>query len=166
MFEYEKINELKEIKAEMKKNDINNIWEYYDPNPPANDEKIASIKDKGIVLDNEIIEFWKICNGWNCFYQMVDLFGTTDIFSEKMNYANTILKIEIDNQNEFENGQLMPIAISREDMDIFAYVKYGNSAGKIIWYAGGEIERFASFSDFFAHMIEYCRADMNDLCNV
>lgn len=67
MFEYEKINELKEIKAEMKKNDINNIWEYYDPNPPANDEEIASIKDKGIVLDNEIIEFWKICNGWNCF---------------------------------------------------------------------------------------------------
>ena len=47
MFEYEKINELKEIKAEMKKNDINNIWEYYDPNPPANDEEIASIKIKG-----------------------------------------------------------------------------------------------------------------------
>ena len=167
MFEFEKkINELKEIKAEMKKNDINNIWEYFEPNPPASESEIASVRNQGIVPDKEIIEFWKINNGWNCFYQMVDLFGTIDMFSERMNYANTILKIEIDNQNEFKNGQLLPIAISRDDMDIFAYVKDGNCKGKVIWYAGGEIERFDSFINFFTCMIEYCRADLNDLCNL
>mgnify|MGYP002659870738 CR=1 FL=1 len=166
MFEFEKkINELKEIKAEMRKKDIKNIWEYYEPNPPASESEIARVRNKGLMLDEEIIEFWKNNNGWNCFYQMVDLFGTTDMFSERMNYANTILKIEIENQNEFNGGQLLPIAISRDDMDIFTYVKDGNCRGKVIWYAGGEIERFDSFIDFFSCMIEYCRADLYDLCN-
>lgn len=35
--------------------------------------------------------------------------------------------------------------------------------GQIIWFAGGEIERFGSIKAFLEGMMEYSKADMRDL---
>ena len=39
----------------------------------------------------------------------------------------------------------------------------GRENGQIIWLAGGEIERFHSFSDFFEAMIEYNKEELEDI---
>lgn len=38
-------------------------------------------------------------------------------------------------------------------------LKEGEDYGTVIWLAGGEIERFDSFTEFFEAMIEYNRED-------
>lgn len=149
----------------MKEKDIKGIWEYYLPNKSATEKDINLIEEQlKIEIDKEIKEFWLHSNGWDCFYQMVDLFGTEDMLSEKMNHAKKLLSINLLYQDEFTMDQLLPIAVSREDMDIFASVISKNTEyGKVIWYAGGEIERFASFKIFLVEMTKYCEQDMNDL---
>lgn len=157
------INELMTLKDNMKKIDINNVFEYYSPNPPADNKKIEMFKKHNIFDDSEILSFYQKCNGWKCFYQMVDLFGTEDYFTDKITYADVILKEVLKYQDEFTDQQVVPIAISQDDMDIFVLVKEGKCKGNIIWFAGGEIERFSSFKDFFAKMTEYCKSDFSDL---
>ena len=149
----------------MKEEDKKGIWEYCFPNTSATEKDVILIEEQlGIEIDKEIKEFWLHANGWNCFYQMVDLFGTEDMLSEKMNHAKELLSINLLYQDEFTMDQLLPIAVSRDDMDIFASVISKNKEyGKVIWYAGGEIERFASFKTFLSEMTKYCEQNMNDL---
>ena len=160
----EMINTLIKIKKRMKESDKKKIWEYYLPNMAAEEKDIKLIGEQlGIELNDEIKEFWMQANGWNCFYQMVDLFGTEDMLSEKMDYAKKLLSVNLIYQDEFTMEQLLPIALSRDDMDIFAVVISKNKDyGKVIWYAGGEIERFSSFKIFLNAMIGYCEDDMKD----
>ena len=59
---------------------------------------------------------------------------------------------------------LFPIAVSRDDLDLFVMVlKKGNRYGEIIWLAGGEIDRYESFTEFFKAMIEYNKLNAEDL---
>ena len=76
--------------------------------------------------------------------------------------------IECENNNELLeiNKYLLPVAVSRTDMDLFVMVlKTGRRFGEIIWLAGGEIDRFESFKDFFKAMIEYNKLDLEDAKN-
>ncbi|MDV4340350.1 hypothetical protein MSG81_11880 [Acinetobacter baumannii] len=50
----------------------------------------------------------------------------------------------------FCRNDLMPIAATLIDKDIFLIGKRNSSiAGKVIWYAGEEIEIFEKFNEFF-----------------
>ena len=49
-------------------------------------------------------------------------------------------------------------------MDIFVTpVVDGKQVPPVIWLAGGEIDRFTSFRDFFLAMIEYNVLDLQDV---
>lgn len=51
-------------------------------------------------------------------------------------------------------------------MDLFVMpLAAGAQVPPVIWLAGGEVERFASFRGFFEAMIEYSRADLADLAD-
>ena len=157
------------VQDEMMKADNDNLWEYHYPKVACKPSDITDIENKiGKKLNQDYIDFLLCANGWNCFYQMVDLFGTNDLISDKMNRAKELLEVEVYYNEELKSlsDRLLPIAVSRDDIDLFVIVLGdGDYAGNVIWLAGGEIDRFESFTEFFKSMLEYNKSCRDDLIN-
>lgn len=164
-----RLAEMLMIRNELYKADKGQLWEYYYPEVAAELSEILLVQEKlQIKLSQDYIDFLLCANGWRCFYQLVDLFGTKDFESESMSLAKMLLNTELE-YDELLNDireYLFPIAVSRTDKDLFVMVlTEGREYGQIIWLAGGEIERFLSFSDFFEAMIEYNKDELEDILN-
>ena len=155
------------VRGDMYTVDVNQLWEYHVPEPAAAEHEVLFVQDKlGVKLSQDYIDFLCHANGWKCFYQRVDLFGTYDLCGDLLCSAYRMLNIELMSNGELHDfGQsLLPVALSRDDKDLFVLVvAEGESFGSVFWLAGGEVERFASFADFFDAMIEYNNADLLDL---
>ena len=58
----------------------------------------------------------------------------------------------------------MPISATEFDRDVFAITRPESpSPGIVVWFAGEEIERFATFDEYFLAMIEYNRIALSRL---
>ncbi|MFK7207744.1 hypothetical protein ABB017_17330, partial [Acinetobacter baumannii] len=99
---------------------------------------------------------------------MLGLCNKADLIGGKnMQYALDLLDM-IDEKYFLKKGfcrnDLMPIAATLIDKDIFLIGKRNSSiAGKVIWYAGEEIEIFEKFNEFFLAMVDYNIDELNDL---
>lgn len=158
------------IKKEIKDKDINEIWEFNLPQKAAADDEIQKIELKlGYTLDEAYVSFLKIANGWKAINQAIDLFGTNELLdSEQMNYAQILLKTLSEDgvlhASGFDYDELLPIAVSRYDTDLFVIAKNGsNCPGIIIWFAGYEVERYDNFEEFFRAIVEYNRLNIQYL---
>lgn len=157
------------VKQDMEKNDREELWEYYLPEVAATEECLAEVEKKlGFLLDIQYKEFLKHANGWKAFYQSVDLFGTDELLtSSNMDYAMSILEAIEDSvlkSSGVARDQILPIAATKVDKDLFVITKPTSSnSGIVIWFAGDEIDRFDSFTEFFLSMIDYNREELKYL---
>lgn len=165
-------SEMLSVCKELTAADKGELWEHYNPEPAAEMSEIMQAQEKlNVRFSEEYIEFLKTANGWNCFYQLVDLFGTEDFISEeseRMTYAKNLLNVNLEYIDSLQSirDYLLPIAVSRTDMDLFVLMlAEGEEYGQVVWLAGGEIERFSSFNHFFEEMIEYNREELEDVIN-
>ena len=165
--DFEKIEEMLMVRNELHKADKELLWKYYYPEVAAEKSEISLCQEKlQIKLSEDYIEFLLCANGWKCFYQLVDLFGTKDFESNMMSYAKTLLNAEIEFDESLQKNRdyLFPIAVSQTDNDLFVMVLAdGREYGQVIWLAGGVIERFDTFSEFFEAMIEYNKEELEDI---
>lgn len=163
----ERLVEMLMVRNELYKADKGQLWEYHYPEVAAELSEIILSQEKlQIKLSQDYIDFLLCANGWKCFYQLVDLFGTKDFEAENMSLAKMLLNTELEYDESLNDIKeyLFPIAVSRTDKDLFVMVlKEGKEYGQIIWLAGGEIERFLSFSAFFEAMIEYNKEELEDI---
>lgn len=163
----ERLVEMLIVRNELYKADKGQLWEYHYPEEAAEVSEVLLSQEKlQIKLSQDYIDFLLCANGWKCFYQLVDLFGTKDFEAESMSLAKMLLNTELENDKSLNDIKeyLFPIAVSRTDKDLFVMVLIeGREYGQIIWLAGGEIERFLSFSDFFEAMIEYNKEELEDI---
>lgn len=147
------------VRNKLMEADKQGLWEYHFPEAAATHEGVMEIQRKlNLTLSEEYKNFLLCANGWKCFFQMVDLFGTNELISDKMEYAREMLSIEMEYDSELQELKncLLPIAMSEDDRDLFVMVlAEGERFGEVIWLAGGEIERFKSFMEFFESMIKY-----------
>lgn len=157
------------VRDELYKADREGLWEYHYPEVAVQMNEIVYIQEKlKVKLSKEYINFLLCANGWKCFYQLVDLFGTKDFESEVMEYAKRLLNVELEYNDSLYKIKdfLFPVAVSRTDKDLFVMVLTEDEEyGQIIWLAGGEIDRFESFYEFFKAMIEYNREELEDMIN-
>lgn len=163
----ERLVEMLTVRNELYKADKGHLWEYHYPEVAAEISEILLIQERfQIKLSQDYIDFLLCANGWKCFYQLVDLFGTKDFETQNMSFAKMLLNIELgydESLNDIKD-YLFPIAVSQTDKDLFVMVlKKGREYGQIIWLAGGEIERFLSFSEFFEAMIQYNKEELGDI---
>lgn len=162
----ERIAAMLAVREELQRSDDGDLWEYYSPEAATDMSEISEVQKKlGLSFSRDYIDFLLCANGWKCFYQTVNLFGTKDYESEMFAYAQKMLDVEIEYIDELREirDHLLPIAVTELDMDKFVMVlKEGEDYGTVIWLAGGEIERFDSFTEFFEAMIEYNREDAED----
>ena len=157
----ERIVEMLMVKSKLDEVDEEPLWDYYLPELPAKPEEIARAqKEHNLKLSQEYIDFLLLANGWKAFCGDTDLFGTKDFSSDAMERARRQLRVEAESNREvFEMQEhLLPIAASEEDKEVFVLVMAeGEKFGQVIWLSGEEIDRFASFSEFFESMIAYNR---------
>ena len=146
--------------------DTSGLWPHHLPNVGANQEKISQMENAlGFKIDTGYSDFLQLADGWNGFYQTVDLFGTSDLAAnEKTQYANFILNAIDDaaiNESGFQRQELFPIAATLQDKDIFAMTKPSSSApGAVVWFSGGVVATFPNFGEFFLTMVDYNREEI------
>ena len=97
---------------------------------------------------------------------MVSFLGTKELLSSEItDMAKEILEIEcsFDEQLEFRKEELLPIAVDEYGSDLFVLTPPVNDKnGMVIWFAGGEIERFPSFEVFRDTILQYMNDELNE----
>ena len=157
------------VQEERQRVDKKGIWSYYYPELAATEEQlIATEAHLGHCIDKGYRDFLACANGWKCFSQTVNLFGTDDLIgSDLMNYALEMLDVMDDafplsESSGFAKEDLLPIAATLEDRDLHVMTRpTSRQPGVVIWLAGQEIERFPNFEEYFLAMADYNRLSID-----
>jgi hypothetical protein len=156
------------VKQKIAEVDVDALWEHHYPRVAASEEVIADAECKlKCALNAEHKSFLAHANGWDCFYQAVDLFGTEDLVAgPKLNRAMELLESLEDTRPlcGLDASQMKPIAVSRDDIDLFTVALPGSTKpGFVFWFAGSLIDEFPSFSEWFLAMVDYNRLEYQRL---
>lgn len=164
-----RIVEMVAIKQEMRVADRRCLWHYHLPRVAATESQLlAAEKTLGEPIDQCFRRFLGFANGWPAFYQTVDLFGAGDLIGGELfecgqrmlGYLHEVALAE----SGFSREDLMPIAATPVDLDLFVMVRPSRpKSGTVVWFAGGEIDRFSNFDEFFASMVAYNRIGLSRL---
>jgi hypothetical protein len=162
------IVELTLIKQSIDEADAKRLWEYHLPGVANTEAELQGVeRSLQESLDPDHRAFLKAAGGWPAFYQTVDLFGAKDFAGERYQRAEEMLSYVEDNIFDkigFSREQVYPIAASPVDLDLFVITRRATaSPGMVIWLAGYEVDRFATFGDFFASMVAYNRRELEHL---
>lgn len=140
-------------------------WPFHSPNEPATEERLRVAElHLGHRLDDRYRAFLSHADGWQGFFQTVDLFGTSELLcTEHHNKAMEIL-LSIEDFGRltgFEMPDFLPIAVSECDIDLFLIANSkSKSPGTVLWLAGGLIETYSSFDEYFLAMVDYNRREI------
>jgi hypothetical protein len=140
--------------------DKEGVFPQHLPKAPATPGEIQECERAlGFELDDEYRTFLLHADGWHGFVQDIHLFGTQDLLgSDRFCEARRILQSYrhvISGSDALAIESLFPIGVSLADGDVFAMVRPGiPSDWRVFWIAGGESERYPSFSEFFLTMMD------------
>ena len=140
--------------------DVDELWEYSLPEPRASEQEIADAERQlGCRLPEQYRSFLLHANGWRCFYQDVNLFGTSDLLGGELHdEAEELLEVakEVLPPLEYDLDCFFPIAASMTQIDLFVIGKVGSQwEGQVIWIAGDIIDEYESFLEYFRSMVAY-----------
>lgn len=98
----------------------------------------------------------------------IDLFGVEDLTGSSAMVAARQLTEALEPVALEEAGllwaQLVPIGASGLDRDLFLMqIVEGVQVPPVVWFSGGEIDRYQTFRDFVLAMIEYNAEDLKEL---
>jgi hypothetical protein len=165
----QRIVELVLVKQKLAELDTKGLWQYRLPAVAASGERLEAVEAHlGEALDPAFREFLLHADGWPAFYQTVDLFGSEDLLGgsrsrqgvEKLNYVEEAVLTRAGLRRQ----ELLPIAASPVDLDLFVMTKRSASRpGIVVWLAGSEIDRFAGFDEYFLAMVDYNRLEVQHL---
>ena len=159
---------LLEVKQAIVDADSEQTWEFHLPGVAATDEDIGvAERSIGAELDLSYRNFLQYANGWPSFYQSVDLFGTDSLDGgPRFDLACSLLDAiepNIWEQSGLERRSVVPIAATTVDLDVFVMpVANGSMTSPVVWFAGYEIDRFATFDEYVVSMIEYNVRELED----
>ncbi|CAN5160998.1 hypothetical protein BH23ACT9_BH23ACT9_28120 [soil metagenome] len=148
--------------------DVERLWERRLPGLPADEAAVAAVERQlGMALDPAHRQFLLTADGWEHALQHIDVFGTADLVGGRMEAARQM--VEAMGPAPFEAagldpGGVVPMAATAEDMDLFVMpVADGVAGPTVVWFAGGEVDRFADFADFMLAVLEYNRREVANL---
>ena len=136
------------------------------PSVAASEQALSVVEARlGFCLDGEYKSFLQHADGWQHFFHKVHLFGTRELSGYGLyTRANKLLQSLHDPVLSAPKSSLMPIAVSENDIDLFVLDRSSETQSQpVIWFAGGEIERFSSFNDFWVGMRELIEDEIIEL---
>ncbi len=114
-------------------------------------------------MPEDFRQFLLTADGWTNFKLDITLFGTAELMGGPA-YRRAWLRLNELEPNVLEASKVhlehgIPIAVSKEHLAVFLMLIHPGpiKMGTVIWFAGDEIERYESFSEFFLAQIEYNR---------
>jgi hypothetical protein len=149
------------VKQALADADKRSLYPHHFPKVPADLSELRECERAlGFRLEPDHATFLLSANGWDGFLQTTDLFGTHDFLGSDRYRAAASLLADYETRAFADTGVskdvLFPIDASQLDGDIFAMVKSNLSApSQVFWFAGYEIDRYPSFSEFFIAMIDH-----------
>lgn len=163
------IAEMVYIRQAMADADSKGLWEYALPAVAASTSQVRAVEQQlGYPLDESYRQFLLHANGWPSIYQAVDLFGTDELVGGPQGLhadeAISHLDTSVLEQSGVSRESVLPIAVSRHDLDVFVLSTPTSSRpGEVIWFAGSEIDRFRNFHEYFLAMEDYNRMEVQAL---
>lgn len=163
----QEIAKLAFVKQALAEVDKNGVWPHHLPAVAAPQARLAEVEAYlGYRLDTKYVDFLRHADGWQGFYQSVDLFGSGDLMGgEKMHLACSLAEAIVDSvwvQAGISREDVLSIAATAVDRDIFLLGKPNTPvSGTVLWFAGEEIDRFENFDEFFLAMVDYNREEVN-----
>lgn len=103
-------------------------------------------------------EFLRLVNGWQAFHVLTDLFGVDDLV--RLGRSTIAERPELQAfiaEGGWQADEVIAIGASSLDVDVFLLVldAAAELPGGVVWFAHEEVDRFASFRDFLASMVNY-----------
>ena len=145
------------VKLKLHAADAQGLWPFFPPNPPASEEQVRAVeKQLGVEVDPDLADFLRTANGWSAFCHCFDLFGSDD-FGSGPRWVRAKELLETVDHRPF-GDDVYHVAVSADDIDLFVLVPQAGDVGKVVWFAGGVIDEFPSFAEFFLAMVDYNRA--------
>jgi hypothetical protein len=156
------------VKNKIYEVDVEGLWENTLPEVAATSEQLDVLEQElGYPLDSQHRQFLMNANGWRAFMQHVDVFGVGD-FKGGPRAARAIALIEslqpLDSLCGYSHRDLIPIAVSSSDIDVFVMARpHTATPGRVFWFAGGLIDTFQCFDEWFLSMVDYNRKEYHRL---
>jgi hypothetical protein len=156
------------VKQKIPEVDVDQLWENTLPEVAASEAQLHALEERlDHPLDPQYRAFLLHANGWRAFMQYMDVFGVGDFEGcPRAERANELIaSLEpIAPICGFSSEDLMPIAVSSLDIDVMLMTRpHSATPGKIFWFAGGLIDSFTGFDDWFLAMVDYNRQEYQRL---
>lgn len=156
------------VKQKTAEVDVDHLWENTLPEVAASQEQLRSLEVRlGYALDPQHREFLLHANGWQAFMQYVDIFSVDDFIGgpRAVRATELIESLEpLDSLCGFGKGDLLPIAVSSIDIDVMVMTRpHTTTPGKVLWFAGGVVDIFVGFDEWFLAMVDYNRQEYQRL---
>jgi hypothetical protein len=129
------------------------------PRVGAKPESIAlAEKAVGASFSIEFKEFLGYANGWQGFHLLTDLFGTKEFLEGKS--QSVLRRPELAaflEANDLHEVDVFSIGSSDLDLDVFLHFSPNSKIlpKGVLWFANEEVDRYASFPEFFSAMVNY-----------
>jgi hypothetical protein len=148
------------VKQKIAEVDADGLWENTLPGVAASEEELLALETRlGYVLDSQHRAFLLHANGWRAFKNHVDVFGVSDFVGGQRAARAADLVETLEPLNElcgFDRSDLLPIAVSSDDIDVMLMTRpHTTTPGKVLWLAGGLVDTFSGFDEWFLAMVDY-----------
>ena len=156
------------VKQKIAQFDSKRIWKNTLPSVAASEASLSNLeRSLGFDLDAQHRAFLLHANGWLAFKHYVDVFGVDDFLTgpRATRSSELIETLEpLESICGLSKWDLLPIAVSSNDIDVMAITRpHTKSPGRVLWFAGGLIETYAGFDEWFLAMVDYLREDYQRL---
>lgn len=156
------------VKQKIAEVDVDGLWENTLPEVAATENQLQALEERmGYGLDPQHRAFLKHANGWRAFEQHVDVFGIDDFVGGPRAERAAALIESLEPLKElcgFGKADLLPIAVSSDDIDVTVMTRpHTTTPGKVLWLAGGVIDTFTGFDEWFLAMVDYNRQEYQRL---
>lgn len=156
------------VKQKVAEADVEKLWENTLPEVAATSDQLQTLEVRlGYPLDPQHREFLMHADGWRAFEQKIDVFGVDDLLgSQRAERAAMLVETlePLEPLCGFSKSDVLPIAVSSNDIDVMLMTRpHTVKPGQVLWFAGGLIDTFPGFDDWFLAMVDYNRAEYQRL---
>jgi len=156
------------VKQKIAEVDVDGIWENTLPEVAASEDQLLLLERRlGYGLDPQFRAFLRHANGWRAFKNYIDVFGAEDFVGgpRAERAAELVESLEpLEQLCGLGRQDVLPIAVSSNDIDVMLMTRPRTEApGKVLWFAGGLVETFPDFDEWFLAMVDYLRLNYQRL---
>jgi hypothetical protein len=156
------------VKQKISEVDVDSLWENTLPDLGASEEQLLSLEMwLGYDLDPQHKDFLRHANGWRGLMQDIDVLSIEDLVGGPRagHVAELVESLDpIEALCGLSKNDMLPIAVASTGIDVMMMARpHTGTPGQVMWFAGGLIDTFAGFDEWFLAMVDHNREEYQRL---